>query len=163
MTTRPAEAVPAPDDVGALILGLMSATKDHLLARVAAFGLTQSQAEALRHLGESRSQRELARCLHFDASNVTDIADRLEERGLVERQVDPSDRRIRRLVLTPEGVALRQQLFARFLEDAPFMQSLTAEERRTLRDLLTKMVEPFELPGGPDAPPGPSRPTVPGA
>src|SRR6266699_2954728 len=98
----------APDtdvggDVVLHVLGLMAAMHDHVHACITEFDLTASQADALRNLGEPRSQRELAQCLKFDASNVTAIVDRLEERGLVERRVDPSDRRVRRVVLTPAG------------------------------------------------------------
>ena len=43
----------------------------------------------------------------YDASYVTTIADQLEERGLIERQPHPTDRRVKSLALTPEGLRLR--------------------------------------------------------
>ncbi|HEX4529055.1 MAG TPA: MarR family transcriptional regulator, partial [Acidimicrobiia bacterium] len=98
-----------------------------------------------KNLGEPCSQRELAQCLHFDASNVTDIVDRLEERGLVSRTIDPSDRRVRRLVVTAEGEALRRKLFERALDEAP-IQSLTSAELVQLRDLLAKIAPAVDLP-----------------
>ena len=39
--------------------------------------------------------RHLASLLKCDPSNVTFLVDRLEERGLVERQTDPADRRVK--------------------------------------------------------------------
>ena len=84
----------------------------------AEFDLTLSQLHALKHLEVPYSQRELAQQLNYDASNVTDIVDRLEERGLVTRTIDPSDSRVRRLVLTPEGEAVRRKLFERVLFSA---------------------------------------------
>jgi DNA-binding MarR family transcriptional regulator len=99
----------------------------------------------MKNLGEPCSQRELAQSLHFDASNVTDIIDRLEERGLVSRTIDPSDRRVRRLVLTVEGESVRRKVFERALDEAP-IQSLTAAELAQLRDLLAKIAAPVELP-----------------
>jgi DNA-binding MarR family transcriptional regulator len=89
---------------------------------------------------------ELAESLHFDASNVTDIVDRLEARGLVVRTVDAHDRRVRRIVRTPEGDELRRKAFAAALATAPTVSPLSAAEQRELCDLLGKIAEPVELP-----------------
>src|SRR3974390_2559378 len=88
--------------------GVVQAMKSHMAELAAAFGLTTSQLAALWHLDEAVSQRELAGCLHFDASNVTDIVDRLEARGLVGRTLDLHDRRARRVGVTPRGHARRR-------------------------------------------------------
>src|SRR5207253_6480913 len=93
--TDMASSAPETDvgsDVVLHLLGLMAAMHDHFHACISEFDLTASQADALRNLGEPQSQRDLAQRLKFDASNVTAIVDRLEERGLVERRVDPGDR-----------------------------------------------------------------------
>ena len=65
----------------------------------AEFEMSPMQAHVLRLLepGEPLPMRTLARKLCCDASNVTGIVDRLEERGLVRRAAAPSDRRARRL------------------------------------------------------------------
>ena len=47
--------------------------------------------------------REVATYLACNSSNLTGITDRLEDRKLVQRTADPNDRRIKLLVLTPEG------------------------------------------------------------
>ena len=47
--------------------------------------------------------RELAGLLGAEVSTVTGLADQLADRDLVQRQPDPRDRRVRRLVLTPDG------------------------------------------------------------
>ncbi len=132
-------------DVVAHVIGLMHVMKDHAQQVFTEFDLTPSQADALRNLGVPRSQRELAFCLAFDASSVTDIVDRLEERGLVERQVDPSDRRVRRIVLTAKGQSFQTKLWTRMLEANP-VESLGVADQRTLRDLLAKIVDPVEFP-----------------
>jgi DNA-binding MarR family transcriptional regulator len=127
------------------LIGVIAMMKRHVTALAAEFDLTPSQLDAMKNLGEPCSQRELAQSLHFDASNVTDIIDRLEERGLVSRTIDPSDRRVRRLVLTVEGESVRRKVFERALDEAP-IQSLTAAELAQLRDLLAKIAAPVELP-----------------
>ncbi len=127
------------------LIGVVHAMKDHVESVAEEFDLTLSQLDAMKNLGESCSQRELAQRLHFDASNVTDIVDRLEARGLVERTIDPSDRRVRRLVLTAEGEAVHQKIFDRAIAEAP-INSLTRSEQKELRDLLAKIAEPVDLP-----------------
>jgi MarR family transcriptional regulator, organic hydroperoxide resistance regulator len=132
-------------DVMRHVLGVMQAIKQHVADLAVAFDLTLSQLDALKNLGAACSQRELAQCLHFDASNVTDIVDRLEERGLVQRTIDPNDRRVRRLVLTPEGEAVRAELFEHALAGAP-VTALSPSEQRSLCALLGKIADPVDLP-----------------
>ena len=133
-------------DVLRHLMGVMHAMKDHVATLAATLDLTPSQLAALSHLDAPRSQRELAESLHFDASNITDIVDRLEARGLVVRTVDPDDRRIRRIVRTPEGEALRRRALDEALATAPTVAPLSASEQRTLCELLGKIAEPVELP-----------------
>ena len=60
--------------------------------KLAELGLTLRQAHALRLLDpeEPMPMSALAERLFCDASNVTGIADRLEARGLVEREAWPA-------------------------------------------------------------------------
>jgi DNA-binding MarR family transcriptional regulator len=62
------------------------------------------------------------------------------------RTVDPDDRRIRRIVRTPEGEALRRRALDEALATAPTVAPLSASEQRTLCELLGKIAEPVELP-----------------
>ena len=133
-------------DVLRHLMGVMHAMKAHVASLAANLDLAPSQLAALSHLDVPRSQRELAESLHFDVSNVTDIVDRLEARGLVVRTVDPHDRRVRRIVRTPEGEVLRRHALDEALATAPTIGSLSASEQRTLCELLGKIAEPVELP-----------------
>lgn len=105
-------------------------------------GLAPPQARALLGLEEPVPMSALASNMACDASNITAIADRLETRGLVERQVDEADRRVKRLVLTPAGRQLRSELLTRVTETAPAMAELDAGERQTLLALLEKLAGP---------------------
>src|SRR6202008_610223 len=91
---------------------------------------------ALKHLVEPMPMREMAARLMCDASNVTGVADRLEERGLVERRVDPADRRGKLLALTDRGREVGAQLGQGFGEDLQGLRQLKPEERRELIRLL---------------------------
>jgi len=102
------------------------------------FDLTPHLGTMLRGLAEPTPMRGLARCLHMDASNLTGLVDRLEDRGLVRRRPDPGDRRVRQLVLTDEGIRLRQMLNARLMSDPPLLAGLDEDQRRQLGELLTR-------------------------
>ena len=132
-------------ELGRLLFGLVQSLRQHMLDVVAELDLTPAQAAALRNLYEPRSQRDLAARLELDASSVTDIADQLEARGLLRREVNPEDRRVRLLKLTPEGEALRQTFFARMIHDAPPLRGLSETERATLQRLLAKTIEPQDF------------------
>jgi DNA-binding MarR family transcriptional regulator len=85
--------------------------------------------------------RELADVLFCDASNVTALADRLEAKGLAERQPDPGDRRVKALALTVEGKRLRERVFEVMSEPPPPIAALPAADQRALRDILRRAVE----------------------
>ena len=106
--------------------------------------MTAAQVRALLSMGEPTPMSSLAGHMGCDASNVTGIADRLEARGLIRRETG-TDRRIKLLALTPEGEKLRDRLRDRLSETSP-AGNLSASERRTLKDLLTKMAQPAEQP-----------------
>ncbi|MVA75341.1 MarR family transcriptional regulator [Auraticoccus sp. F435] len=87
--------------------------------------------------GDQRSQLALARHLGIDRTVMTYVVDDLVAAGWVERQVDPDDRRQRRLVATPAGRQrlARLELDVRAAEDRA-LSSLPGEDRATLRHLL---------------------------
>ena len=79
---------------------------------------------------------DLAGAMHCDASYVTQLADRLEEAGLVEREPDPDDRRVKRLVLTSKGEETRDELIGRIHETTPAFAGLDEEQRAAFLDIL---------------------------
>jgi DNA-binding MarR family transcriptional regulator len=98
--------------------------------------------------------RELAAWLACDASNVTGIVDGLERRGLVTRQSDPDDRRVKHLVLTAEGERRRELLRTRNHDRASALFALPPDDLRRLRDLLARLLADDPGPG-----PGCARPS----
>jgi len=132
----------APDrQVWELLVDLsMSRVRQRFLATVTELGLSFPQAHALKVLrpGDPIAMRELAGGLHCDPSNITGIVDRLGDRGLVERGSAPGDRRVKTLMLTQEGTALRMRLLDRLSEPPPGLGKLSIGEQRQLRDLLRR-------------------------
>jgi DNA-binding MarR family transcriptional regulator len=117
--------------------------RTHFQRVIAELNLSPPQAYALRQLAPERPlpMRDLADSLACDASNVTGIVDRLERRGLVERQVSPVDRRVKTLVVTAEGVAVREQLLARLHQVPAAITELSPDERDLLCGVLRRILE----------------------
>jgi DNA-binding MarR family transcriptional regulator len=60
-----------------------------------------------------RTQAALAQAINADKSRIISVLDELQERGLIQRQPDPADRRVHLLSLTPAGDQLRRSVEAR--------------------------------------------------
>ena len=126
------------------VLDLIGAEKPPRFPRIAAeFDLSPMQLNLLRTLGPDVElpMGALAGVLFCDPSNVTGIVDRMEARGLIERRPDPADRRVKRIAITPQGVALREDALGRLFEPPASMAQLTRAEQRQLRDLLRKLLD----------------------
>jgi len=86
-------------------------------------------------------QKRLGEALGIDRTSIGEIVDALDQRGLIDRRVSPTDRRARVLHLSGEGEALR-------LSIRPAMQAaqerlvapLTVEERPLFLDMLYRVV-----------------------
>ncbi len=96
----------------------------------------------LRQSSEGRlKMNQVADAIVHSTGGTTRLIDRLEEAGLVERQLCPSDRRAIHVAITDEGQARLDQAFAVHLEflDRTLCERLDAEERERLGDLLAKL------------------------
>jgi DNA-binding MarR family transcriptional regulator len=102
------------------------------------FGLTPGDLRALSALDQEtpRPMRTLARAWACDASNVTWMVDRLERRGLVERRMLPTDRRVKTVALTPLGASTKAELFTRLHEPPADLLALDRATLQALRDAL---------------------------
>ncbi len=121
------------------IFALVQSRKDDFLAISAEVGLTPAHMHALLSLDpdQPKAMRSLAADWKCDASNVTFLADRLEEAGYVERFVSPTDRRVKILQLTDAGLAARARLHDRMSEPPVQLLSLGTADLRTLDELLS--------------------------
>ncbi|MCV7023740.1 MarR family transcriptional regulator [Mycolicibacterium novocastrense] len=103
-------------------------------------GLPFSRVRILRRLSRRpMTVKELAHAATIDAPAATVAVNDLEGRGLVVRQVDPANRRCKRVSLTDAGCAMVAKIDA--IEDpAPeAMANLDQAEIEALRRIVTKM------------------------
>ena len=105
------------------------------------FDLFPPQIMVLRTLDRPKPMREVADYLACNSSNLTGITDRLEDRDLVKRTADPNDRRIKLLVLTPEGEKLRKEVIGRIETPPESMSVLSEEDLDDLSRILSKLTD----------------------
>ncbi|MEV0225909.1 MarR family transcriptional regulator [Streptomyces sp. NPDC050704] len=143
MSTNREDGGSRPEGGAAFLLAQLGAHAAARFAeRIAGLDLTPAQAGVLRLLASTpgRSQREIADQLGMPPSRFVPFADELEERGLIERRRNPSDRRLYALHLTDEGVTLLSELReVATAHEQQTCQALTPDEHEQLRALLHRM------------------------
>ena len=125
-------------DVWQMLVGYFFAQRELQMRVVHELGLTPGHMKTLFELDaeEGRSMGELASSLVCDASNATWLVDRLEERGLVERRARPHDRRVKTVVLTPDGVKTKHLLIERLSAAPDDLVALDRADLDRLHDAL---------------------------
>jgi MarR family transcriptional regulator, organic hydroperoxide resistance regulator len=126
------------DEVWAQLLHLFMLRRNQFLDASIELGLTPGETNALLAIdpSEPRAMGELATDWRCDASNVTWIVDRLEEKGMVERRTLPTDRRVKTIALTDTGRTIRLGIIDRLQASPPELQRLPVADLMTLRDAL---------------------------
>jgi DNA-binding MarR family transcriptional regulator len=104
-------------------------------------GLSPNDIRALMGLDPSqgRTMSDLAEAWSCDASNATFIVDRLEERALAERRTVATDRRVKLVVLTARGAAIRGRVLQRFFEPPPELLELSRTDLEALREAAARL------------------------
>lgn len=96
--------------------------------------------KALHTLDCPMAMKELGKRMHCDPSFVTLVADMLEKRGLARREPHPADRRVKNLVLTEDGQALKCKVEEELSSRMPWNRALDENERAQLLSLIRKML-----------------------
>jgi DNA-binding MarR family transcriptional regulator len=139
-TPHSAEAQTPANEAWMLLRTLFGQQRRRFLIAASEFDLHPAQAGALLQLDSPLPMHHLASLLGCDNSNVTGLVDRLEARGLVAREPNPDDRRVKHVVLTEPGRQLRDQLLDRVAQPAAGLRRLATPEQIQLRDLLRLML-----------------------
>lgn len=143
---RPAQAVAKElaASSGYLLARLGLAFKTDALAGTQGSGYDLYDYSLLAILGEGarETQATIADALDLDPSQLVALLDSLQERGLVVRQRDPSDRRRHVVSITTAGREALTQLRAivNKVED-DFLAPLESESRERLHQMLVALAE----------------------
>jgi MarR family 2-MHQ and catechol resistance regulon transcriptional repressor len=118
------------------------AIREHDLLSIESTGLCQSDfatLEALLNKGPM-PVNTIGEKILLSSGSITTAVDRLERKGLVERQASPHDRRLRIVHLTPAGETLMESVFERHQQALERATSgVTDAEKQTLITLLKKL------------------------
>ena len=98
-----------------------------------------------RHREEQVFQRDIEREFSITRSTVTNILQLMERKGYIQRQSVPQDARLKRLILTEEGVRVHEKTMLSLHQTDEFVAGLlTEEENAELLRLLNKLRKGLE-------------------
>lgn len=133
-----------PESFGFLVTDLARLIRADIDQRIVAagIGVTPGEARTLVYaarFGELR-QHVLAERMGLEAMTLSAYLDRLEQRGLVQRVPDPSDRRAKLVRLTGEADGALEAILRVGLEvRARARSGVSEEEWSSLQDLLKRV------------------------
>lgn len=130
------------------LLEFLMTAKQHIVAIGDEFGLTSIQAITLLLVDEHNPRPMKSFCMlyHCDASNITGIVDGLEKKGLVSRQNDPNDRRIKVICLEAAGKKLQQVIIERLDDINGFLfEPLNDTEKQQFVHIVEKIAQTKKL------------------
>lgn len=131
------------DDTLGFILGRVSRKVHYRLDEIfKSHHMTIEQWVGLRIIHEEGPlcQKELADRMEKNQNTVKALVDRLEDKGLIRRTVDPRDKRNLTLTLTDRGLTLLQSLYPLETEVNQIIEGiLTPKQTETLKSLLLKL------------------------
>jgi DNA-binding MarR family transcriptional regulator len=99
----------------------------------------------VRKAEQPPSLKELAEAMQVEGPHATRQVQRLVARGLVEKTVDPEDRRVARITLTPQGTDLIDRYHAvikSWMREA--VADWPAEDRKQVCTLVNRWVDDIE-------------------
>jgi DNA-binding MarR family transcriptional regulator len=110
--------------------------------KFAEYGITVAQSFILFSLLESDglNVKNLAEWLCIDSSAITALVDRLEKEHLIERRVDPEDRRALRIFLTDRGREIANAVYPIAIDfNEKLKENLAQEEKDIIGNFLNKI------------------------
>ena len=135
---------PRGQQIGFLLSQVGAASASKFAELIRPLGLSPSHAGILWLLARSGglSQRQLCSRLSILPSRLVVLIDELEERGLVQRADDPTDRRSYAIRLTAKGLKTMSALGEAARRHSDEMsKGLTGDERKCLAELLAKVAD----------------------
>ena len=129
--------------IGFLIKQVFHMNQVRLNEMFAEFDLTGAQTFTLIYLFKAHDQGRIINQRDIDISNptVTGILNRLENKGLIIRKVNPADARVKNIDVTNEALELDKVLRKKFQEnEQQLVENLSEEEVKSLAYMLEKIL-----------------------
>lgn len=124
-------------------IGIIQQLSHAALEKVLPDGLKMPQFSVLNHLvrlGDGFTPLQLATAFQVTKGAMTNTLNRLLNRGLIRIEPDPVDGRSKRVYLTPEGTAMREQCIQRIVPQfARLHEQFTEEEFQAVLPFLQKL------------------------
>lgn len=131
-------------ELGELLMRVSRTQRRRWRDALAPWDLSPHHARALKVVCERDGVRltDLAEALRIAPRSATEVADGLQERGLVERTPDPGDRRAVILRPTDEGRRTRGEIdAARAADSTELFARLSPDDRATLARILRTLAD----------------------
>lgn len=134
-------ATDRPDTLRDLVMTTARSLRRRWVDALAPWQLSPHESRALHVIGHDEPRLgDVAKALHIAPRSATEVVDRLEERGLVERVPDANDRRATCVRLTADGArTVRELAHARDADADDFFAALDEHDRAELHRILTKL------------------------
>lgn len=137
--------------IGFMLSSLGHAVANRFALIIGPYELEPREFALLRRISvaEGSTQQAIGEMLGVPASRMVALIDSLQERGLLERRLSPSDRRARALYLTEAGrIRLRRATEAAIEFERTIAQDLSENQRKELAAMLSSIAERLGIPPG---------------
>lgn len=125
-----------------LLMASQALFQRKVMAHLADCGLTAGQPKVLDYLGlhNGSVQKAIAAGCQIEPATLTGILNRMEEKGLIYRQMENGDRRSLHVYLTEEGKE-KQKLVRETLQGLTreILSEISPEEQQVLLECLVKI------------------------
>lgn len=138
----PLEMEGSANSIGFMLSKVGAAVAGKFGRVVGEYGLVPRQFFVLNLISqhEGESQQAIAESIGVAKSQMVAVVDELEQKKLLERRVNPSDRRQHALYLTKTGLKLRDQTLSAAIELEEYLRStITKDEADVLVSALQKL------------------------
>jgi MarR family transcriptional regulator, multiple antibiotic resistance protein MarR len=130
-------------EIDTLVMPLMNLMQQDILESIKPFSLNPGAAILLEHVAKGvKHPKELANLLDTVPPVISAILGELEDKGLIERQIDPNDKRRVKLTLSKEGKKLHEKIRERSMAlGGERLSKLSDEELTNLIRIFRKLLE----------------------
>lgn len=108
-------------------------------ARLAEHDITPGQYGVLNHLWSNgpSAPKEIAKSLCLETTTISGVLDRMQKKGLIDRYIDPQDRRSVQVVMTEKGALLKAPVLSIVEEvNREVLSVFSPEARQQLKESL---------------------------